>query len=147
MGMRSRLLSRLMIDPSGCLLWTGARNDDGYGQIGTTLDNGEWRTLYSHRLMYEMFVGPIPAGHQIDHLCRVRHCAAPAHLEAVTQRENLLRGNGPAGEHSRQTHCLNNHEFTEASTYRSATDGSRQCRACRRDRQRARYRRNRAAPR
>lgn len=85
--LRERLLSRLIIQADGCVIWTGQKFPTGYGSINAA--NG--RTAYVHRLVYEMFVGPIPAGYQIDHLCRVRACASPAHLEAVTQRENLRR--------------------------------------------------------
>lgn len=85
-SLRERLFSRLELDPSGCVLWTGGRFPTGYGSIAV---NG--RSSYVHRLMYEMFVGSIPPGYQIDHLCRIRHCASPAHLEAVPQLENIRR--------------------------------------------------------
>lgn len=48
--------------------------------------------IYAHRLSYELFVGPIPDGYELDHLCRNRGCVNPAHLEAVTHRVNVLRG-------------------------------------------------------
>ena len=91
-SLRERVLSHLVIDPdTGCLLWTGPCNHKGYGKIVQTV-GGQHLYLKPHRLMYEWFVGPIPDGLQIDHLCRVRHCAAPAHLEAVTCKENIRRG-------------------------------------------------------
>lgn len=131
--LRERLFTRLIIDPdTGCLLWTGGRNHKGYGYIGV---NG--RHARVHRLMYELFVGPIPDGMQLDHLCRVRHCASPSHLEAVTCRENVLRGDsgfskGGKGRNSGKTHCDSGHEFTEANTYINPGSGSRTCRICRR---------------
>lgn len=124
--LRDRVLSRLILDPSGCLLWTGATTKGGYGVVGA--ERPTRGILYVHRLMYEWFVGPIPDGKQIDHLCRVRHCAAPAHLEAVTLRVNVLRGEGPSAQASRRTHCPQGHPYDAANTYRFRT--YRQCRAC-----------------
>jgi hypothetical protein len=100
---RERLLSRLVIDPSGCLLWTGARSRGGYGNIGTNTG-----IFAVHRVMYELFVGPIPDGLEIDHLCRVRHCAAPAHLEAVTRQVNTLRGYQALSWHERRARHASN---------------------------------------
>lgn len=89
---RERLLSRLIIEPeSGCLLWVGRVDACGYGRINAQSFNGIKRPQEVHRVAYEMFVGPIPAGLEIDHLCRVRHCASPAHLEPVTRAENNRR--------------------------------------------------------
>ncbi len=85
--------------------------------------------------MYEWFTGPIPAGMEIDHLCRNRACAAPAHLEAVTHHENLLRDETLTAANAAKTHCKRGHLFDEANTmvYR----GSRFCLTCRRlDRER-----------
>ena len=79
-----RFQTKVVEVASGCWLWTGATNNNGYGQIRV---DGQAR--YVHRLAYETFVGPIPEGFQIDHVCRNRRCVHPAHLEAVTQRENL----------------------------------------------------------
>jgi len=97
---RFRLFSQILIDPSGCLLWIGKINRDGYGGI---MVNG--RHLRVHRVMYKMFVGLIPDGMELDHLCHTRdmgcqggktclhrRCASRAHLEPVTTRENILRG-------------------------------------------------------
>lgn len=71
----------------GCWLWTRATSDTGYGSL--RLDG---TTHNVHKLAYELWVGPVPAELQLDHLCRVRRCFNPAHLEPVTQEENLLRG-------------------------------------------------------
>lgn len=132
--LRERVLSRLIIDPSGCLIWAGSLNSTGYGQV-----EHEHRALYVHRLMYEWFVGPIPDGLHIDHLCRNRACGAPAHLEAVTPKVNILRGDGPSASQARRDHCEQGHEYDLFNTYwRDDRHGGRQCRACNRASQRAR---------
>jgi len=120
----ARLFSRLTIAPSGCLLWTGAKTGNGYGHMSIG-----GRLYQVHRLMYEIFAGPIPNGLELDHLCKVRLCASPAHLEPVTHRVNVLRGDSPAALQILRTHCPYNHEYTAANTYVSRT-GKRQCRTC-----------------
>lgn len=72
-----------------CWLWTGALNDSGYGVI---LIDDHRTLMYAHRVIYERFVGPIPAGMTLDHLCRTRHCVNPTHVEPVTNAENVRRG-------------------------------------------------------
>lgn len=113
---------------SGCWLWTGFVNAGGYGQFAVADAPGRWRHVYAHRAAYEALVTAIDAGLQIDHLCRVRGCVNPAHLEAVTQRENLLRGDGISAELARRTHCKRGHELTADNVYAKA--GFRRCRTC-----------------
>lgn len=112
---------------NGCWEWRGADNGAGYGKtyIGK-------RTRYAHRIVYEIFKGPIPRGLQLDHLCRNRKCVKPSHLEAVTARENILRGEGASARNSQKTHCPYGHEYTEKNTY--VYGRWRQCRACRKRR-------------
>jgi hypothetical protein len=81
-----------------------------------------------------LLVGPIPEGLTIDHLCRVRHCVNPAHLEAVSERVNILRGNGAGARNARKTHCVKGHAFTPDNLYRDY-QGYRRCRRCHIDRQ------------
>jgi len=113
------------IDRTGdCWLWVGFIKDNGYGSL--TIDG---RTQYAHRLVYTALVGPIPAGAEIDHLCRVRHCVNPQHLEPVSKAENCYRGESIPGRRHRQTHCQHGHEFTADNTAVSSR-GHRRCRAC-----------------
>jgi hypothetical protein len=96
-----------------CWLWTAYKDRNGYGiyhMMGTT------ESRWVHQLAYEFSFGLIPHGLQIDHLCRNHSCVNPSHLEAVTHRENILRGGAPTAIHARQTHCVNGHEFTPENT-------------------------------
>ncbi len=130
-----RLFARLTPDPeTGCLLWTGQIARNGYGML--SLKNKPRRV---HRLMWELFNGTIPDGLVIDHVkargCSHRHCANIEHLELVTLRENLLRGDTIAADHAAKTHCPQGHAYDEANTY--TYRGKRQCRACARERRMA----------
>lgn len=123
-----RLLAKIEIDPeTGCWLFTGALDQNGYGRIGVNQ-----RAKYAHRLAYERLVVPIPAGLHLDHLCRVRHCVCPDHLEPVTCRENILRGVGIAAINATKTHCINGHEMTPENTYFTGRGAQRYCRECNR---------------
>lgn len=115
------------VDRSGaCWLWTGLKLPHGYGRFGIG-GRADHRDVLAHRFAYELLVGPIPGGLQIDHLCRVRACVNPAHMEPVTGAENTRRGGNAA-----KTHCKRGHEFSTANTY-TRHDGRRQCRACHRE--------------
>jgi hypothetical protein len=97
----------------------------------------------AHRFSYEAYVGPIGAGLHIDHLCRVRSCVNPKHLEPVTQRVNTLRGEGRAALQLRVTHCPRGHEYTPDNIY--LWRGHRACRTCVLARGRRRYAASRQA--
>lgn len=110
-----------------CWMWTAARSGDGYGHIKI-----DGRNVKAHRVAYELEVGAIPDGLDIDHLCRVPLCVNPAHMEPVTRRTNTLRGFGIQARNARKTHCKHGHPFDEENTY--VHDGRRICRTCNRDR-------------
>lgn len=120
-----------------CWLWKQKPSAEGYGRFQTKPDPH----TYAHRFAYELLVGPIPEGLHLDHLCRVRICVNPQHLEPVTCRENVIRGIGPAAIHHAQTHCIHGHEFTQANTYyrRDRKYPARICRRCRADRENVRH--------
>lgn len=110
--------------PDECWPWMGLILNTGYGQIG-------WRGkgVSAHRLAYELLIGPIPEGLTIDHLCRVRACVNPAHMETVTRGENTLRSPiGISAVNARKTHCMRGHAFDEHNTKVRRT--GRACRAC-----------------
>lgn len=95
-----RVAARLTFPEGGCWIFTGALNR-GYGRV-----HGEDGKLhYAHRVMYEAMVGDVPEGLELDHLCRRRACCNPWHLEAVTRRENLLRGETLAAAHAEDRDC------------------------------------------
>lgn len=112
---------------NGCWTWTGTLFWNGYGCLKIWLGD-KYQHVGVHRLAYEHFIGPIPADREIDHLCRNRACCNPAHLEAVSRRENQLRGEGFPAKNAAKTHCLYGHEFTPENTY--IRKNGRGCRKC-----------------
>lgn len=121
-----------------CWLWTGWVDRDGYGKCSR---DGE---QYVHRWTYKTLVGPIPDGYVIDHLCRVKRCVRPDHLEPVTPGENTLRMMRSLGRFGCATHCPKGHPYDEENTYVSPS-GRRHCRECNRVRCRRDYYARKAA--
>jgi hypothetical protein len=120
-----RFRRRYAVDESGCWLWHDPLHKDGYGVFRL---NG--RMEWAHRAAYKLLVGPIPEGLQLDHLCRVRHCVNPAHLDPVTPAENNRRSFSPSAENALKTHCVNGHPFDVENTIYGV--GRRSCRTCQR---------------
>lgn len=114
---------------AGCWDWTGARMANGYGVFNMP-DRLGGGTRLAHRVSYELNVGPIPDGLELDHLCRVRHCVRPDHLEAVTHRENDLRGASPFLVAHREGRCLRGLHAMTPENARVTSNGRRRCRAC-----------------
>lgn len=129
MSRRKSLIERIRFDESGCWIWTGKRTPEGYGHH--VIWQGS-KPLYraAHRFVYEQFVGPIPEGLQLDHLCRVKECVNPAHLEPVTPRENTARYRELISEFNPRTHCHRGHEYTPGNVYYRPGVPGRHCRAC-----------------
>lgn len=114
--------------PDGdCWLWKDVPAGNGYGYLGVGGRRG--RKIQAHQIAYEIAHGPIPVGLQPDHKCRIRRCVNPFHLEAVTGRENTLRGNAPSAIHARATQCPHGHLYDAKNTIRRK-NGRRECRAC-----------------
>lgn len=86
--------------------------------------------LNVHRFAYELLVGPIPHGFQVDHLCRNHSCVNPHHLEVVTQRDNILRGQGVTAHNARAISCPQGHLYDIFNTRIVKANGKRKCRAC-----------------
>lgn len=124
------------VTESGCWIWTAYTDKSGYPYAS-------WHrhTRRAHRLIYELLVGPIPQGLQLDHICRVRGCVNPAHLEPVTAKINTLRGQGPTSLNAVKTYCKNGHSFNGESL-RLDPRGGRFCRECQKLRSRVYYHRD-----
>jgi HNH endonuclease len=131
-----RWYARCVIAPTGCILWTGPVNLKGYAQANYRNS----RSVLT-RLIYRIKVGPIPPGMHVCHTCDVRNCINHEHLWLGTPRDNMrdkdAKGRNPF---TNKTHCKHGHEFTPENTYWKRPYGtrgpSRNCRACRRERQR-----------
>lgn len=107
----------------GCWLWLRSNNGKGYGQF--VIDG---KKHYAHRYAYELIKGVIPKGMTLDHLCRNPYCVNPAHLEPVSNRTNLLRGNTIFALNVAKTHCPHGHPYDLLNTY--LYRGDRYCRKC-----------------
>ena len=148
MNLPERILRLIYVTEDGCWIWTGYRNPKGYGHVR---HNGRKRLI--HRITYEEIRGPVPEGLELDHLCRVRECCNPRHLEAVTHAENVRRGDLAAyrrgaemrgAQQRAKTHCPQGHPYSGGNLY-VQPDGGRKCRECMREARRRYRERKRAA--
>jgi hypothetical protein len=128
-------------DPNSCWLWAASNQGNGNGKLKYGVFAGrrgpKGHMVLAHRFVYELYHGPIPKGLTIDHVkargCTSTLCVNPAHLEAVTMKENLYRGCHPWERFSRRTHCPKGHPYDEKNTYiERARNGTRRrhCRVC-----------------
>jgi hypothetical protein len=112
------ILTKIHVTNSSCWEWLGRINEDGYGKYGN---------FYIHRIVYEFYNDVIPE--ELDHLCRNRSCCNPTHLQEVSHRVNILRGQGVCAINARKTHCKRGHEFTKENTL--LVKNGRNCKSCR----------------
>lgn len=130
--LQERIRNDSEVDENGCWIWKRSKSKRGYGwsYIGSRL-GGTRRTVQAHRLSYMAFKGDIPVDLVIDHLCRVHACVNPEHLEAVTQLENVRRGE-LASLHRDRTHCPRGHEYSDSNTrrYTYGRHTQRKCITC-----------------
>lgn len=139
-GIPDRYRNRIIVSEDGCWVWTGCVTSSGYGR---TWDGT--RATWAHRALYEVCVGEIPVGHELDHLCHSaqecvggpacphRRCVNPTHLEPVAHLVNVRRGGGSAAtarRHAAQQHCKRGHPLS-GDNLRINSDGARGCRKCR----------------
>lgn len=135
-----RVLRRIEHDHFGCWLFVGCRDSNGYGNVRA--QGGRGSTLKAHRVVYEHFRGKIPDGKELDHLCRVRHCVNPDHLDPVTRQEHVLRG--LRNQNTAKLTCNAGH-LLSGDNLHTYKNGHRSCKACNRERLR-RVRRDAGIP-
>ena len=119
-----RFWSKVRKTPNGCWLWTACLNEHGYGVFEL-----HRRTFKAHRISYVLLKGQIPEGLELDHVCRNPKCVNPGHLEPVTHRENILRGDTVWGIAARRPTCVHGHLLSGHNLY-IRPNGSRNCLQC-----------------
>lgn len=137
-----RFWRKVKIVDSGCWEWQAGLQSEGYGMFGLeTKRPYEHLTVLAHVWAFERYVKKTPAGLELDHLCRNPRCVNPLHLEPVTHRLNLLRGNHPTAVTVRTNRCCRGHLLTEDNVLRKPNARGRYCRACKRIRDALYYQR------
>lgn len=128
----------------GCWVWTGAISNSHSGPYGKFRSAIAQHPLAAHRLAFYYETGVLSTRDEVlDHVCRNTLCVRPSHLELVSDRENVARGDGPTAVNSRKTHCIRGHEFTPENTWANGT--GRKCKECHRAINREWARKSRAA--
>lgn len=126
-----RFTPKYLVDSSGCWLWIASINEStGYGCFGIQCDMDGNKENLAHRAAWKLLRGRIPQGLELDHLCRVRRCVNPDHLEPVPHRINALRGESPSAKHAAKTHCPYDHPYDSENTWTRPASGQRACRTC-----------------
>lgn len=147
-----RILRRVERDRDDCWLWDGYCNAEGYGQITWKDDDSRARSGGVHRAVFSLMVGPIPPQMQVDHEChdpatcppgpcKHRRCCNPEHLTILTPRQNNARSGSTSAVAAMATECPKGHPYSADNTY--VRNGARDCRECRRERNRRAYYANR----
>lgn len=121
-----RFWKKIAVTDNGCWEFTGSKSN-GYGKV----QRGGVK-MPTHQFTWTRLVGPIPDGLEVDHLCRNRPCCNPEHLEPVTHRENVLRGESPCAKNAKKTHCSKGHEYTPENIMKKYLP-ARQCLECYRE--------------
>lgn len=126
--LKQRLMSKIFITENGCWQWTGAIFKKKYGNYAQIRmgRRGFSKNTKAHRVSYELFVGTVPDGLELDHLCHNTLCINPAHLEPVTHAENMKRRKDSGLEY-----CKHGHKYTNETTYIRLDNGRRECKICR----------------
>ena len=140
--LRARFYSRIKKTDT-CWLWVGSLSEKGYG-----IFYHNYKTTRAHRMSLELSGSTIPHGMQIDHLCRVRNCVNPSHLQIVDAKTNVRRGVGVTAINAMKTACDSGHRLSAENTYIDKTSykTSRLCRACRAEAQKRYMKKRREKP-
>ena len=119
-----RFWNKVQVAESGCWEWMAFMDHNGYGKYRV-----DGATRFAHRIAYLQLHGPVPEGLELDHLCRNRACVRVSHLEAVTHRENALRGSATTHGRGAEYCRPGRHRLDSAGVY-TLPNGQRQCREC-----------------
>ncbi|QFP96863.1 hypothetical protein SEA_MCKLOVIN_2 [Gordonia phage Mcklovin] len=122
-----RFWDKVAISPTGCWEWTASTNHHGYGHF-----RADGQMSLAHRVAFTALVGDVPCDRQLDHLCRVRSCVNPDHLQLVSPRANSLRGTGVAARNAAKPRCSRGHPLSGDNVRYRVSGGRRRCRECER---------------